>query len=504
MFRLRLLAATAAMALATGIAGAQELVIGADVDAGTLDPRLARDTTAYRSVNLIYSGLVHLTSDLEPVPDLAESWESPDPKTLVFTLREGLTFSDGSALTAEDVVFTFETILNPDFSAPQRGLFTPIESVEAVDERTVRFNLASPYAPLLSYLDMGIVPSDYDGDLSTDPVGAGPMVLSNWSRGSEIVFSASDSYWAGAPAVKEVTLRIVGDNAARAQAFEAGDLDVIQSPLSPGDIKRLAADESFNSNLAAGLGVTYLNMNTSKPLLADPAMRRAFAMLVDQSTIVNAIYEGVDEVANSIILPSSWAYDASITQPTFDPEGAKAAFAELGWSDSDGDGVLDREGQKLSITLSTHSEDPNRIQAVEFLQATMQQAGIDAQVQISDWPSFSTGYVQKGEHEIALLGWLNIVDPDRLTYNQLTTGAGLNWGGYSNAEVDKLLEEGRTALDQDARTQAYQKAAAIIATEVPYYIISYQGYHLFYKKDMPADVTANPRGTFRGMIGMPG
>ncbi|MCB1452322.1 MAG: ABC transporter substrate-binding protein, partial [Rhizobiaceae bacterium] len=378
MFRFRLLATTAALALATGIAGAQELVIGADVDAGTLDPRLARDTTAYRTVNLIYSGLVHLTPDLEPVPDLAESWDSPDPNTIVFTLRDGLKFSNGSALTAEDVVFTFETILNPDFSAPQRGLFTPIKSVEAVDERTVRFNLTTPYAPLLSYLDMGIVPSDYDGDLATSPVGAGPMVLSNWNRGAEIELAASDSYWAGAPAVKEVTLRIVGDNAARAQAFEAGDLDVIQSPLSPGDIKRLAADDSYGSTLMAGLGVTYLNMNANKPLLADPAMRRAFAMLADQSTIVGAIYEGVDEVASSVILPSSWAYDASITQPTFNVDAARAAFGELGWSDSDGDGVLDRDGQKLSVTLATHSEDPNRIQAVEFLQATMQQAGVDA------------------------------------------------------------------------------------------------------------------------------
>ena len=194
MFRFRLLATTAALALATGIAGAQELVIGADVDAGTLDPRLARDTTAYRTVNLIYSGLVHLTPDLEPVPDLAESWDSPDPNTIVFTLRDGLKFSNGSALTAEDVVFTFETILNPDFSAPQRGLFTPIKSVEAVDERTVRFNLTTPYAPLLSYLDIGIVPSDYDGDLATSPVGAGPMVLSNWNRGAEIELAASDSY----------------------------------------------------------------------------------------------------------------------------------------------------------------------------------------------------------------------------------------------------------------------------------------------------------------------
>ena len=133
-----LLSTTAAIAVTLAPATAlvaQEtdtIVIGTDVDAGTLDPRLTRDTTASRTANLIYSGLVEIAPNLEAVPELAESWESPDPQTIIFTLRPDLTFSDGSPLTAEDVVFTYETILDPDFNAPQRALYTPTASMESI------------------------------------------------------------------------------------------------------------------------------------------------------------------------------------------------------------------------------------------------------------------------------------------------------------------------------------------------------------------------------------
>lgn len=507
--RSRLLAATTAIALAFGAtapASAEtlaQLTVGTDVDAGTLDPRLARDTTAFRVADLVYSGLVQLTPDLEPVPELAESWDSPDPQTIIFTLREGLTFSDGAPLTSEDVVFTFETILDPDFNAPQRALYMPIDSIEALDERRVQFNLSMPFAPLLSYLDIGIVPKalvESGHDIALNPVGAGPMRLASWDRGSRIVLEANPNFWGDAPVVERVTMQIIGNNTARAQALEAGDLDLIQSPLAPQDISRLSRDDRFGNAIMSGLGVTYLNFNANDPLLADPAMRRAFAMLVDQETIVNDIYEGVDTIANGVILPSSWAFSDEIAQPTFDIEGAVSAFAELGWTDSTGDGFLDRDGERLSVTLATHSEDPNRVQSVEYLQAIFTMAGIDAQVRLSDWPSFSTGYVQQSEHQIALLGWLNIVDPDRMLFGQLTTDGPLNWGGYSNPEVDAALQEGRASLDQEARAAAYQTAAAIIAEEVPYYIISFQGFQLFYSADLPIEVTASPRGYLRGVV----
>ncbi len=494
-------AALVSAALAAGPVTGEQIRLGADVDAGTLDPRVMRDTTAYRVNNLLYDGLVQLDASLQPKPDLAESWTNPEPTVWIFTLREGVMFHDGTELDADDVVFTFETILDPELKARFRSLFTPIEMIEAVDARTVKITLKEPYAPLLSYLDMGIVPRDYvegGGDLSSNPVGTGPLKLASWERGTKIMLEPFADHWSGAPEIDGFEFVVVGDNTARAQAFEAGDLDIIQSPLSPQDIGRLAGDDRFSNAIMGGLGITYLNINVSDPLLVDAGLRKALSMLVDQDTIVNQIYEGVDQVASSILLPSSWAYDSSITQPGFDPEGAKAAFAAAGWTDSNGDGVLDKDNANLSIVLSTHSEDPNRIQALEYIQAIMLQNGVDASISISDWPAFSAA-VRGGEHQIALLGWLNIVDPDRLMFAQFHSSGTLNWGGYANAEVDALLETGRASIDVGDRTEAYRAAATIIAEELPYFVIAYQGYQVFHTDAVSFEPDA--RGMMRTAIG---
>jgi peptide/nickel transport system substrate-binding protein len=504
--RKQLLLATTCVALgfisSQAMAQSGTVRVGLDVDAGTLDPRLARDSSAYRVTDLVYDGLVRLSADLKPQPNLAQSWENPDPLTWIFKLREGVTFHDGSPLTADDVVFTYQTILKPETNAPLRGLFSPITKVEAVDAKTVKFTLSAPYSPLLSYLEMGIVPKkavEGGADLATKPIGTGPMKLARWDRGSRIVLEANPQYWGGAPKLKEMQLVIIGDNTARAQAFEAKDLDLIQSPLSPQDIKRLQGNAAFGNAITAGLGITYVNFNTADPAVSDPKVRRVIAMLIDQKSIVGDLYQGVDQVATSVLLPSSWAYSAEVKQPTFDQVSAQKALDDLGWKDTNGDGIRDKGGKKLTVTISTHSEDPNRVQTLEFMQAMFQQAGVDAQIKISDWPSFSTNYVQKSQHQVALLGWLNIVDPDRLMYSQFLTNGPLNWGKYSNPELDKLLEEGRQALDLNARKAAYQKAAAIIAQDLPYYVVSYQGYQLFYSKAL-GTLEVNPRGYLRNVL----
>jgi peptide/nickel transport system substrate-binding protein len=376
--------------------------------------------------------------------------------------------------------------------------------VEAIDAKTVKFTLSTSYSPLLSYLEMGIVPKkavEGGADLALKPIGTGPMKLVRWDRGSRMVLAPNPQYWAGAPKLKELQLVVIGDNTARAQAFEAKDLDLIQSPLSPQDIKRLQGNSAFMGAITSGLGVTYLNFNTGDPAVSDPAIRRALAMLVDQGTIVGELYQGVDQVASSVLLPSSWAYSANVKQPAFDPAGAQKVLEDAGWKDTNGDGIRDKGGKKLSVIISTHSEDPNRVQTLEFMQGIFQQAGVEAQIKITDWPSFSTGYVQKSQHQVALLGWLNIIDPDRLMYSQFYTNGPLNWGKFSNPELDKLLDAGRQALDLNARKDAYQKAAAIIAKELPYYVISYQGYQLFYAKTL-GNLEVNPRGYLRNVLGL--
>jgi peptide/nickel transport system substrate-binding protein len=469
----------AASGFAAGAEGPRVIRIGTDVDAQSLDPRLQRDTTAYRLNNLIYDGLIQLDENLTPRPDLALSWRRPDEKTWVFTLRRDATFHDGRPVTPDDVVDTFKTILDPTLNARFRSLYEPIETVEAVGDDQVRFTLKAPYAPLLSYLDLGIVPKSAGArDLNVNPIGSGPFRFSRWERGGRIVLSANDGYFAGRPAIDEIDMILVSDNTARAQALEAGDLDLIMSPLSPQDVSRLAADRRYRHVHLPGISITYFNFNCRHPVLSDPTVRRALAMLIDQNTIVQQIYGGIDVPATSLLIPSlRWSYTPEIRQPAYDVDGARKLLAAAGWKPG-ADGILAKNGQRLSFTLSTHAEDANRIQTIELLQNTLKQVGIEAKASVTDWPAF-IGAVQTGNYDMALLGWTILVDPDRAMYGQLSSSGSLNFGHYANAQVDALLARGRAVGDLAARAEAYQGAARIIAEELPYYVLSYAGFDAF-------------------------
>lgn len=504
--RRSLLAGAALAALPLGripaFAANAKVRIGMDVDAVSLDPRTARNTTDYRVLDLVYDGLVRMNGDLLPQPNLATKWEQVDPTTLMVTLREDAKFHDGKPLTADDVVFTYTTILDPKLASNAASLFAPIQSVEAVGPNQVKFTLKHPYAPLLSYLDIGIAPKhvvDAGQDISSTPVGSGPYKFVRWDRGSEIVLEANPDYPSGAPGTKEIVFVTLGDNTARAQALEAGDLDMIMTPLSPDDVQRLAGDDRFVNTKLPGLTVTYLNFNTASPVLADPKLRHALGKLVDQDVIVNQIYGGLDIPGTSVLIPpSAWSYTAEIKQPSFDVEGAGKMLADLGWT-AGSDGILQKDGQKLTITLSTNSEDSARIQTIEYIQNVMQQVGIDAKVEIADFPAWIAN-VRSGKFDIALLSWVNLVDPDRGTYSQLTSKGALNWGKYSNAAVDAALELGRSAMDQEARVKAYHEAARIIADELPYYIVSYTGFDAFAPKTVTGGMPDDARGYVRGLM----
>lgn len=481
-------------------APADTVRVGTDVDAESLDPRLQRNTTGYRVVNLIYDGLVLLDTALQPQPDLAASWEESTPTEWIFHLRPHVRFHDGEPLTADDVVFTYRTVLDPALRSPVRTLYTPIQHVDAPNDSTVHFTLRQPYAPFLTYLELGIVPqhlAESGHDLGVSPVGTGPYRMVRWDRGSRIVLTANDDHWAGRPTIPTVDVIVVPDNTARAQAFEAGDLDIIQSPLAPQDIQRLRSDDRFRSRIQPGTAITYFNFNTTTPVLSDPDVRRALAMLIDQRTIIDRIYEGTDTVAFSIFPPTSWAYSPHVWQPSYDPDAADRVLADAGWADHDEDGILDRAGQRLEFRLGTHAEDVNRIQTVEFVQHTLAQHGITANVEISDWASFSVRR-DAGDYDVILLGWTQILDPDRVTFEQLHSSGGLNWGGYRNARLDELLARGRATERRADRLPLYREAAEIIARDVPYYILSYQEYQVFYDPRLVGFVP-NPRGMLRSL-----
>ncbi len=483
--------------------GAQEggkLRVGLDVDAGTGDPRLARDTSAFRLAELVFDGLVELDTELVPQPALSERWENPDPTTWVFHLRPGALFHDGEAVTADDVVYTFQSILEEGFGAPSRALYVPISGVTARDPQTVEFKLSEPYAPFLSYMDLGIVPQhvaeDPASDFANKPIGAGPFKFVSWQKNNRIELAAFEEYWQGLPKLAGVTLLIVPDNSVRATALETGDLDLIHSPLSPQDVERLKTTDGVKVSEQTALGYTYLNFNTSDPILSDVNVRRAIAHMVDKAVISEEIYQGMDKPGESPLVPNTWWYSEVADHP-FDLDTAADLLADAGWQDSDGDGVLDKDGQKLSLVLKTHSEDPNRIQVVEYLQNVLAQSGVEVSVETAEFPTFFEA-VRNQDYQIALIGWLRLVDPDYAMYNQFRCEGTSNYGKYCNPRVDELLQQGRVTLDRVERAGLYKEAAQIVVDEVAYDVLLYQGYIVAMRENVEG-FQPHPAGSFNSL-----
>jgi len=493
-----LVAAVMVAAVVPAYAANDVVRVGMDVDAQSLDPRTQRNTTDVRVLDLLYDGLVSLDQSLTPQPNLALSWEQPDATTLIFDIRTDAKFHDGTPVTVDDVIYTYETVVDPALASNHASNLNAIDSVTAGDDNTVVFKLKAPFAPLLSYMDLGIVPkhlAEAGHDLSTQPVGSGPFTFGQWDRGSQIVLNANADYYGGVSATAQVVFVPLADNSARAQALEAGSLDIIMAPLNADDTIRLRADDRFQSVSKPGIKITYVNFNTRSPLLSDPALRRALSMLIDNQTIGNDIFGGVETPATSILMPVfEWGYDASITQPAFDIAAASAALDELGWV-MGADGIREKDGVKLAFTLATHSEDSARIQSVEYIQNLMMAAGVQANVSISDFPAF-IGEVIGGSYDAALLGWDNLVDPDVLMYVTLHTGESRNWGAYSNPETDAQLERARTAQTQQERGEAYKAAARLLVEDMPYYVLTNAGFDAFAAADVTGfdpDVLGNLR-----------
>src|SRR5215471_2058387 len=203
--------------------------VGLDVDADTLDPRLSKNTSGFRIKELAFNGLVSISPDYSPAPDLAEKWDNPDDKTWVFHLRQGVKFHDGSTLTANDVKYTYESVLDPTFNSPARSFYLSVDKVAATDDNTVTFTLKEPFAPFLSYMDLAIVPQaavqKLGSDFGTKPVGSGPFKVDSWATGDTIELSAYDGYFGGRANLDRVRVKVVPDNSGRVVALESGDLD---------------------------------------------------------------------------------------------------------------------------------------------------------------------------------------------------------------------------------------------------------------------------------------
>ncbi|MBP2674729.1 MAG: appA 1, partial [Deltaproteobacteria bacterium] len=430
----------------------------------SLDPRLATDAYGEQLLQMTHASLVRLDAAGNPVPELAAAWETPDPMTYVFTLRPGATFHDGRPLTSADARDTFSWILDPANRSPHRATYRHIVKIETPDARTVVFRLSEPFAPFLSTMVRGIVPSGSRAGGYTPPAGAGPYRIDDVSPDGEATLSAFDRCVGGPPGIRAVTVKFIPDSNVRFLELKMGSVNFTLNGVDPDMLPAVERTERLAVEEAPGGNVSYLGFNLRDRALSDPRVRRAIALAIDRDAIVRTIWKGRADVVDSILPAGSWAHEPDLPTLLFDPAQARRLLDEAGFRDGDGAGPLPR----LRLTYKT-SQNEVRRRVATVIQEQLRQVGILVEIQSLEWGTFYSD-VKKGNFQLYGLTWVGIFDPD-IYYHAFHSASmppdGANRGGYANARVDRLTEEARRETSREKRRAMYREVQRILARDLP-------------------------------------
>jgi peptide/nickel transport system substrate-binding protein len=438
------------------------LYVALEAEPPELDPNLSSAYVDRQVMASLYDKLVDIDENGEIVPMLAKSYDvSDDGKVYTFHLRDGINFHDGTEFNAEAVKYNLERYQEED--SVRSTEVEPIESVEAVDEYTVRVTLSEPFAPFLAVLTdrAGIMASpkaieENNGRISKDPVGTGPFKFVERVRGDHITVEKNPDYWReGLPKIDEIEYRGIEDENVQYQNLQSGELDIIDSiPLV--EFKELQESGDYNVSIEPGLGYQGVFLNVTQPPFDNKQLRQAVYRLVDREAIVKAVLRDVGgEAGNSPFSEQSWAYsEESDSYPERSVEEAKKLLEEAGKPDG------------FSFTLKTDPSPINQ-QIGQVIQNNLKPAGIDVKLEQEEFGTLLDDSTN-GNFQALFLGWSGRIDPDLNIYDFTVTNGDFNDSGYSNPEVDKLLNEARTTSDRDRRKELYGQVMEILHEDVPY------------------------------------
>jgi peptide/nickel transport system substrate-binding protein len=456
------------------------LVIGSIGDASNLIPLLASDTSSHDIANLVYNGLVKYDKELKLVGDLAKTWEiAPDGLTIIFHLRHGVKWHDGVEFTARDVLYTYRVTIDPKTPTAYAEDFKQVKSLETPDRYTVRVRYGKPFAPALASWGMNILPAHLlegkeitKSELARHPVGTGPYIFKEWVAGQKIVLEAFPDYFEGRSQIGRYINRIIPDSSTMYMELKAGGLDMMG--LTPVQYARQTATPEFkarfNKYRYPASAFTYLGYNLRNPLFADRRVRQALTSAINKDEIVHGVQLGMGQVAHGPYKPGTWPYNPRIRDFDYNPGRAKALLAEAGWLQKNRDGILVKDGRPFQFTVITNQGNAERLKAAEIIQQRLRDVGIDMRIRVIEWASFITNFIDKRNFEAVLLGWTITPDPDiyDVWHSSKTGPKELNFIGYQNSEVDRLIEAGRGTFDMEQRRRCYFRIQEILAVDQPY------------------------------------
>ncbi len=445
-----------------------------------LIPFFASDSASATISRLIFNGLVKYDKDLKLVGDLATDWEVKNAGiNIIFHLRKNVFWQDGAPFTADDVEFTFNKLTDPNTPSPYGGDFEKVKSLKVLDPYTVEVTYKEPFSPGLASWSMGIVPKHIllnENLLTTEfarkPIGTGPYILKSWKTGQALELFSNRDYFEGRPHIDRYLYRIIPDQATIFLELQTGNLDLVG--LTPLQYQRQTETAYFKTNYTKyrypSFGYTYIGYNLENPLFSDVRVRKAIGTAINKREIIDVTLMGLGRVSTGPFLPGTWAYNESVKESVFDPERAKALLSEAGWNDTNGDGILDKDGMKFSFTILTNQGSDERKMACEMVQKRLKDIGIEMKIQVVEWSTFLKEFIDKKRFEAVLLAWQLSPDPDihDIFHSSKTSPGSFNFVSYKNGEVDRLLEEGRRLFSEKERAAVYHRVHEILSQEEPY------------------------------------
>lgn len=444
----------------TNVQTKDTLIVAQGADARTLDPQKAIDTPSVRVYQQIYNQLVEKDENMNIMPGLAESWETEDLKTTVFHLKKGIKFHNGETLTAKDVKFTLDRMME---QPTVTFLISEIDRVEVVDDNTVKVITKDGFGPLLNHLShpgasiLNEKAVTEAGDMyGQNPVGTGPYKFVDWQSGDRVTLKAFPEYYQGKSAIENIVIRAIPEGTNRTIALETGEVDIVYD-VEPVDIDKIKENAELNFMMEASLGNSYLGINMTKEPFNDVRVRQAMAYAINVDDIIEVAYKNTAVPANSPIGPKIPGYNKDAKKYEYNPEKAKELLAEAGYPN----------GFKTSIWVN---DNIIRKDIATILQDQFNSVGIEATIETLEWGAY-IDRTARGEHDMYILGWVTVTgDGDYGLYplfHTLAHGRPGNRSFYSNPEVDKLLDKARTSIDQEERMQAYSEVQRIVQEEVP-------------------------------------
>jgi peptide/nickel transport system substrate-binding protein len=469
----------------------RDVIIVALAQAPTsLDPADHRSRQSETVIRNMFDGLVTRDSTSGVHLELAEEMNWLDDTTLEVKLRQGVKFHDGSEMTADDVVFTFERIIGENMieypeahTSPRKGLIAPLESIEKVDDYTVVMYFSAAWPPAMQMIvHQQIVPQAYLEEVGTEgfienPIGTGPFKFVSAKGLEEIVLERFDDYYGGAPdlepvgpaCVKQVVFRVIPEASTRIAALLAGEVDIIQA-VPAEMVDTLAQTPGIQVKGAAGTQPKWMEMNVNVPPFDDVRVRQAMNYAVDKDLIIEAIYGGRAVALPGPLSPYNNFVNKSLLPYPYDPDEALALLADAGWTDSDGDGILDKDGQPFAFTIDTLEGWRPLAEAVA---GQFRALGIDASVRFWEY-SVVKPMLQAGERMAYLDDWgdsafdpVGHFEAKWHGYEEDSTYGRGNFSGYNNARVNELIKLGEVTVDIAERQTIYDEAQQLVYDEAP-------------------------------------